>query len=272
MMPGDKMGRIPERDSWQIQATRYGLLSEVVLLIAKTSDLQRLLTGTINKVKWVIDFERCTLALLNGDQKTYRLQTLLETRRSVAPVEAASVPLDQGIAGEVMRTRQTLLIADLTTPHSELPKVVDPALADGSLKTVMSLPLHAYGKMLGALTFSTVRADGYSREDIKVAHTIATHLALAIEHWQQTKKLQQANEELARLASFPELNPGPIIEVDLSGQVHYLNPAAMELFPDCPEIGLAHPLLVDLGSVVADLQAEGENSVLREIKIGEVWY
>lgn len=58
---------------------------------------------------------------------------------------------------------------------------------------------------------------------------------VAIDRWQQTQALQQANSELTRLASFPELNPGPIIEVDLTGHVHYLNPSAVALFPECRE-------------------------------------
>jgi hypothetical protein len=67
-------------ETGQIQAARYALLSEIVLLIAKTTDLSQLQKQLIGQVKWVLDFERCTLALLNGDKQTYQLQTLLETR------------------------------------------------------------------------------------------------------------------------------------------------------------------------------------------------
>jgi signal transduction histidine kinase/DNA-binding response OmpR family regulator/PAS domain-containing protein len=134
------------------------------------------------------------------------------------------------------------------------------------------LPLQAYGKALGALTFATKQRDGYSREDIKVATSIATHLALAIDRWLQTQKLQQANEELARLASFPELNPSPVIEVDPTGHVHYLNPAASNLFPECRQVGLQHPLLADLPAVLVSLQQEGISSYMREIKLDGIWY
>ncbi|NJN55974.1 MAG: hypothetical protein HC804_15225 [Anaerolineae bacterium] len=82
----DKTAVSSEREMGQIQAARYGLLSEIVLLIAQSTSLQRLLTGVVNKVKWVLDFERCTLALVNEDGQTYRLETLLETRRPVAKV------------------------------------------------------------------------------------------------------------------------------------------------------------------------------------------
>ena len=261
-----------EQDTGQIQAARYGMLSEVVLLIAKTPDLQRLLKGFIGKVKWVLDFDRCTLALLNSDRQTYQLQTLMETRRGIPKVSEAALPLTQGIAGTVMQSRQMRLITDLTAAQDEIPVPADSAMLDGSLATVLSLPLQAYGKILGALTFGTTQDDGYSREDIKVAVSIATHLALAIDRWQQTQELEQANEELGRLASFPELNPGPIIEVDLAGNVFYLNPAGSELFPDCRELGPQSPLLADLESVATPLREEGKSSHIREIEIGGVWY
>jgi signal transduction histidine kinase/CheY-like chemotaxis protein len=260
-----------EEENGQFQAARYGMLSEVVLLISKTADLQQLLKKLIGQVKWVLDFDRCTLALLNDDGRTYQLQTLMETRRDKAQVAEAALPLAHDLPGAVMRSRQLRLITDLAAAKDEFLSPADPVMCDGSLATILSLPLQAYGKVLGALTFGTTRQDGYNREDIKVAVSIATHLALAIDRWQQTQQLQQANDELTRLASFPELNPGPIIEVDLDGQVHYLNPAGAELFPDCRQLGSQSPLLADLPSVVTPLR-EGKSSHIRELKIGDVWY
>ena len=40
--------------------------------------------------------------------------------------------------------------------------------------------------------------------------------------------LRQQNEEYRRLASFPQLNPNPVLEFDRDGQVVYLNPAAQQ--------------------------------------------
>ncbi|MCB8983486.1 MAG: GAF domain-containing protein [Ardenticatenaceae bacterium] len=256
----------------QIQAARYGMLSEIVLLMAKTADLQRLLKQFINKVKWVLDFERCTLALMNADGSSYSLQTLLETRRGVPQLNLDEIPVTYCVAGDVMQTRQMRLITDMEQAQKLFTNPVDPTLWDGTIAAVLSLPLEAYGRILGALTFATGKTDGYNREDIKVAVTIATHLALAIDRWQQTEQLRQANDELARLASFPELNPGPIIEVDVNGRVYYVNPAGEDLFPECQQDGSQHPLLADLPDVATHLQADGKNSYIREIKIDDTWY
>lgn len=52
---------------------------------------------------------------------------------------------------------------------------------------------------------------------------------------------------LTRLASFPQLIPNPIIEMDSEGNVTYLNPAASRKFPRLREIGKEHPILAELG-------------------------
>jgi signal transduction histidine kinase/CheY-like chemotaxis protein/HPt (histidine-containing phosphotransfer) domain-containing protein/PAS domain-containing protein len=256
----------------QLQAARYATLSEIALLTSETADLQRLLKQFTGKVKRGLDFDRCTLALLEGDSDTYELRTLLETRRGVPQITEASVPLVQGLPGAVMKSRQVRLITDLAAVQDEIARPADPALWDGSLNTILSLPLQAYGKVVGALTFGTTKHAGYTDEDVKVAVSMAMPLALAIDRWQQTQELQRVKADLARLASFPALNPAAIIEVDLGGQVHYMNPAATEMFPDCRLHGLHCSLLADLPSVAASLHKNGGHSQLREVEIDAKWY
>ena len=74
-------------------------------------------------------------------------------------------------------------------------------------------------------------------------------------------------EEQARLATFPELDPEPVIEVDASGHVFYLNPAAKRLLRGLPEKGLGHPWLAGLPEAAEKLRRSGKRSWNREIKI-----
>jgi len=84
------------------------------------------------------------------------------------------------------------------------------------------------------------------------------------------KDIVAYNEEiLARLASIPELNPNPIIEINLSGTITYLNPAAMRQFPNIYRIGIRHPVLDGL-LLGAEGMAEGKKEFfVREVEWNE---
>lgn len=71
---------------------------------------------------------------------------------------------------------------------------------------------------------------------------------------------------LARLASFPELFPHPIIEISLTGKLTYLNPAAVQQFPEIQTERLKHPLLLGVIDVVKNSQ---EQQSTRDITIGD---
>ena len=187
------------QDASPLQATRYGLLSEIVLLIARTPDLPALLPRFVRQVKWVLDFDRCTIALVNPDSQTYRFETLLDTRRGTPAGVLDRIPTDRGIAGAVMAARQVRLVDDVAQLCATYPDEVDEALFDGTLATILALPLEAYGQVLGVLTFAGQRPGIYGREDLKVATSIATHLALAVDRWRQAETLRQQHEVLAAL-------------------------------------------------------------------------
>jgi signal transduction histidine kinase/DNA-binding response OmpR family regulator len=185
------------QESWQAQAARYALLFDIVLLIAKSESLDDLLSQSVNKIKWVFDFNRCTLALRNGEDDTYRLETLLDTRRGADKVTFESVPLSEGLSGEVIRTGQMRFYNELQKSIGEISSIVDPAVASGELGSLLVVPLEAYGRVLGALSFGAVRSACFSDEDVKVAVQFATHLGLAIDRWQVTHERERAEAELA---------------------------------------------------------------------------
>lgn len=85
--------------------------------------------------------------------------------------------------------------------------------------------------------------------------------------------LQNMSEaSLVRMASFPELTPSPILEMDLQGTVTYLNPAAVMQFPDISKEGVAHPMLQGLLKMVQTEHSSKSNFFVREVEIDQNIY
>ena len=91
-------------------------------------------------------------------------------------------------------------------------------------------------------------------------------------YFQVTTERKRAEEVIVHLASFPQLNPNPIVEVDLTGYVSYFNSAAKQLFPDLPSMEIIHPWLEGLESLAMMLQKDPQTFHTREMRIGNVWY
>lgn len=92
---------------------------------------------------------------------------------------------------------------------------------------------------------------------------------------QLKNRLERKEEEqnrLKKLASFPELNPNAIVEVNISGEIRYINPAAKGLFPDLAEKGINHPYLGDWEKLAAFMKDKAGISINREVKMDSTWY
>ena len=83
---------------------------------------------------------------------------------------------------------------------------------------------------------------------------------------------QQGQQEILRLASFPRLNPDPVIELDSSGEVTYLNPAAEKLFPEMMSQGMQHPMLDGLQNMFAAFWKGELRETVREVEVGSATY
>jgi PAS domain S-box-containing protein len=88
----------------------------------------------------------------------------------------------------------------------------------------------------------------------------------------QAAKAKELEKRIAHLASFPELNPNPVVEIDFSGQVYYQNPAARRLFPDLSIQGASDPFLAGVAALIAASQKQKDISLAREQEVGPSWY
>jgi len=83
---------------------------------------------------------------------------------------------------------------------------------------------------------------------------------------------KRTEREMARLASFPQLSPMPVVEVDAAGKISFMNPVAGRLFPELRAASPDHPFVAAAWNLIAEPQGEGKVSLSREVRVGDRWY
>ena len=91
-------------------------------------------------------------------------------------------------------------------------------------------------------------------------------------YYHDVTELRRRREDETRLASFPQLNPNPILEVDFHGKISYMNPAAESLFPDVSRIRTTTLLTLDWVKTLSQLKAESSKVLLRDVEVNGIWY
>jgi PAS domain S-box-containing protein len=85
------------------------------------------------------------------------------------------------------------------------------------------------------------------------------------------RKALEANN--AYLATFPEMNADPILELDLEGNLKYLNPAGKRIFPDLSTLGLKHPLLEDWAEITKQIRhSKLVQPIIHEVSFSNSFY
>ena len=83
---------------------------------------------------------------------------------------------------------------------------------------------------------------------------------------------KEEQEQLQRLASFPDNNPQPIVETDLSGKITYINPEAARRFPELREFRAGHPMFREFGLAVESFKKGRERSILQRFEVDTASY
>jgi hypothetical protein len=82
---------------------RQALLLELLAGLARAQEPEAVWTELAGRLKWLLDFERCDVAVLNPDAQTYDLQTVFEARPGIPRVREAHVPLAAGVLGVLLQ-------------------------------------------------------------------------------------------------------------------------------------------------------------------------
>jgi PAS domain S-box-containing protein len=163
----------------------------------------------------------------HGTASNYLKEIKVETRGK----------LGQGPTGTSIRENRAVINDDFTY-NSNLYPWRKPALSHG-FRASAAFPLCIQGKSIASLTIYSSEPKAFDRDQIKLLESLSADISYALDKLDQEQLRKQAEKKIEHLASFPSLNPNPIIEVDLSGKIVFANEGCKKVLK---KIGKGHRL------------------------------
>lgn len=161
------------------------------------------------------------LCLKDPDRQGYFLHVLSGSTNGMIPFRLYT--LDEGIAGQVLRTNRTTFVADLRQDERPCGDV-EQVLQTLGLVSVAVVPVRQGSEPIGALYLAAQAV--FSPEDVQIARLLAAGLSGALEN---ARLYQSLADERSTLAAVLESTKDAIVMVNQQGVVLLANPAVSRM-------------------------------------------
>ena len=237
----------------------------VDIILSPLTDENGKVTHVIEAIREVSDLIKAQEELRESEEKFRSFMETASDLMHIADKDGNLTYVNKSMAGTLGYSKEEMIGMHITQ-----------FISKETLKTVFMRGREKLKKRGEFTTESTwVAKDGkkiYGELKVVAIYDSDGNLAGSRGVFRDLTERKQSEEELARLASFPEQSPDPVMEIDSEGRVTYLNSVAATRFPDLPETALQHPMLEGLRSVIAPLQSGEQAAVTREISVNNSVY
>jgi PAS domain S-box-containing protein len=173
----------------------------------------------------------------------------------------------QGPAGLAIRTGRTHFFQDFTTDQAAAPWR-EMALSLGYLSSI-AVPLKdTAGNVFALFSLYSSEVNHFNPAEVRLLEELGADISFGIAALREMEKRHQAEAEVIHLASFPELNPNPVIELDAAGTVKYANRAAKEEFPLVMQ-GQKQTYIAEL---IRSIRRDKTPTITRDVNINNLWF
>lgn len=240
-------------------AEENALFAEIGKVISSSLDINDVYADFADRVKQLISFDRISVSLLDESKETLTNAYVLGKESPGREVGARFSVRGAPAEAAIRSGKTSLAQGSIEDLRARFPSIAF------NMRSTLQAPLIYKNEIIGLLNVRSVEYNAYTQRDIDLVTQVAMQIAPAVAS-------AQLYAEQRRLATFPMHNPNPVIETDMSGNVTYCNPIARQRFPSLPDMGTQHPILAELGEIIADLSGGGAAFHSREIDVGEETY
>lgn len=164
------------------------LVNRINKILASNLDLREMIRMVRSELRQVMDFEKLSLSLFDGNEEGFRFYALEKDYDAGALVENALYPLQGTNLKQVMDTKKPLILPDFSMSDSW---VAQRLLKEEGIRSALIFPLEFKGKIIGTLNFGSRKYHHFSEENIHLLKQIGPSLAISIQNallFEETKK------------------------------------------------------------------------------------
>ncbi len=184
------------------QEKRIARINEAMLRLSlalpRYPNLEDLLDYVNGEVKRLLDTEGCVTILLDEEKKEFFILGAAYERSDIEKrVKEARFPMDQLLAGRIVRTGEPLIVSDTSTDrhiHEERDRKLG-----FKTRTLALVPLRSGEQIRGVLCAINKKEGPFVQTDVELLEIIAGTVALSIENARVSAELKKAYHEVTSL-------------------------------------------------------------------------
>lgn len=203
------------------------LLAELASELSAVTDFEALQQILTRKLRWIVDFDRCTLAVQAESGDTEYLLFEITSPSKAKSISPQKIPIEQGWTGRVLIDSKPYFIEDLA---QLLASIISPPNEHWGIvpnaRSLMLLPLQMGERTIGSLNFSSNTVGAYSVTWRNLASLLASQVGGQLGSILTQVQLKTAYEFRERVM---ESTTDAIFTLDLQGNFTLANQRTAEM-------------------------------------------
>jgi serine phosphatase RsbU (regulator of sigma subunit)/anti-sigma regulatory factor (Ser/Thr protein kinase) len=160
--------------------------------------LEEMLSELLERIRTGLSVDTAAVLLLDEDRGVLVARAARGLEEEVR--QGVQIPLARGFAGRVAEEARAIVIEDL-----DKAEVLNPILRQKGIRSLLGVPVHVEGRVIGVMHVGTLHARAFGDDDIAVLQLAADRAALAIDNARLSE--QRAVTEIMQRTLLPDALP-----------------------------------------------------------------
>jgi PAS domain S-box-containing protein len=173
-------------------AQRLSVVSALSKILGSSLDIKGVYSAFTEEVKKVMNFDRTSIAMVEGDQLRY---LVVAEEVDTELKDGSKLPLSDSATGLVIKTKKTIIEPDF---NQEMKFPIDHMYYNSGLRSAIRVPLFSKGEVFATFNLASRKPNAYGEREREILEQISGSLTAAIENSRLFDQVKQHEAELVK--------------------------------------------------------------------------